>query len=399
MKTNKWLLGAVMALVCASSAFAHEAEELVPKAEAKPVGYDNGFYISNADGDFKLKINGRLQPQYFFEKGRLGVDSVNTFRVRRAMVRFSGDMGKYWSFSSLYQNATSSNQAVSTLFWEASLNYHPSSLFNIEMGMVTPPMDRFGQVSSGEMMFVEAPLSSTQADGIQDLSISRPEFGLTDGLGVVMGGSLNDKFLYGLSATNGNNPAGTQLFTSNFNKRMSGSARLQYNILKDPGFMQSDLAWSESPALAIGTGGAYVDQGGADTYATNVYFRYNLQGSADIAFKYKGLSIQTEWYGRIQYCSTIGTNTMFTLHDAGYYAIVGYFVIPKKLEIAGEVSQVFREGPHNNSSEFIGGINWYIIGNSIKWQNNIGSVKDFDTVDGTQGERLWRVWSMITMNI
>lgn len=395
---HKWLLGIIGALVCSTSVFAQEAP--TPETVKKPaVGYDGGFFVQNSEGDFKLKINGRLQPQYYFEKGRLGVESINTFRMRRAMVRFSGDLGKKWSFSSLLQNATSSTQTPGTLFWEASVTYQHSPLFGIEMGMITPPMDRLGQVSSGVMMFVDPPLSSTQADGIQDLSISRPEFGLSDGLGFIMSGSLHDKFLYGAAITNGNNPTGNSLFTSNFNKRMSGSARLQYNILKDPGFAQPDLDWSESPALAIGAGGAYLDQGSADTYATAIFFRYNLQGSADIAFKYKGLSLITEWYGRIQYCSTIGTNAMFTLHDAGYYAMAGYFVIPKKLEIAGEVSQIFREGPHNNSSEFIGGINWYIHGNMIKWQNNVGSVKDFDTVDGTSGERLWRVWSMITMNI
>lgn len=393
---HKWLLGVIAALLCSTSVLAQESA--VPPA--KPIaGYDDGFFFGNPDDDFKIKINGRVQPQYFFEKGRLGVESINTFRVRRAMVRFSGDMGTDWSFSAVFQNATNVGQGVSPMFWEASINYHPIPLFNIEMGMITPPMDRFGQVSSGSMMFAEAPLSSTQADGIQDLSISRPSFGLDDALGVVIGGSVKDKFLYSAAVTNGNNPNGNSLFTSNFNKRMSGSARLQYNILKDPGFMQSDLGWSETPALAIGAGGAYLDQGGADTYATNIFFRYNLQGSGDIAFKYKGLSIQAEWYGRIQYCSQIGTNTMFTLQDAGYYAIAGYFVIPKRLEIAAEASQIFREGPHNDSSEFMGGINWYIIGNTVKWQNNVGSVKDFDSVDGTQGERLWRIWSMITMNI
>lgn len=393
---NKWLFGVVAAILCVTSA--HAQDETAPTVPPS-VGYNKGFYFGNQEGNFKIKINGRLQPQYYFEKGKLGVASISTFRMRRASVRFSGDMGKDWSFSALFQNSTNPGQAVSPLFWEGSVSYHPSPLFSIEMGMITPPMDRLGQVSSGEMMFVDPPLSSTQADGIQDLSISRPSFGLDDALGIVVGGSLKDKFLYGAAVTNGNNPTGNSLFTSNFNKKMSGSARLQYNILKDPGFMQSDLDWSETPALAIGAGGAYLDQGSADTYATSIFFRYNLQGSGDIAFKYKGLSLQAEWYGRIQYCSTIGTNALFSLHDAGYYAIAGYFVIPKKLEVAGEVSQIFREGPHNDSSEFIGGINWYIHGNSIKWQNNVGSVKDFDSVDGTSGERLWRIWSMITMNI
>lgn len=368
--------------------------------QAKPVaGYDGGFFIQTADGDNKLKIKGRVQPQYYFEKGRYGVDSVNTFKVRRAQVNFSGNLTKNWSFFALFQNATSSGQTPSALFWLASVTYSPGDYFSMEMGTVTPPFDRLSMESSGGFMFVESPLVATQMDGIQDLSISRPAFGFDTGPGIFISGNIKDKFLYGFSATNGNNPNGNSTFTSNFNKRMSGSFRLQYNILKDPGYAESDLAWSETPAFDVAIGGGYMDQGGVDTYSPTTYLRFNMQGVADATFKYKGLSIIGAWYGRIQYCTSLGTTSNFTLQDAGYYGQVGYFVIPKKLEIAGRGSQIFREGALNNSSEFDGGINWYIHGNSVKWQNTVGYVRSYDAVGGTTGQRLWRIWSMITMNI
>lgn len=377
---------------------------------AKPIaGYDGGFFIQNSEGDFKLKINGRLQPQYFFEKGKVGgisvagapvnAESISTFKIRRARVTFSGDLGKKWSFVSWLQNSTSSGQTPNTLYWWADVTYNPSPLFKLEMGSMQAPMDRFNQTSSATYLMIEGPLTATQKDGIQDLSISRPAFGTPSSLGIQISGKVKNRFIYMLGVTNGSNPTGNSEFTSNFNKRMSAGARLQYNILKDPGYSQSDLAWSESPALALGAGVSYNDQGGADAYAPTIYLRYNLQGSSDLAFKYKGLSLTFEWYGRIQYCSSLGTNTNFTLQDAGYYALAGYFLIPKKLEIGAESAQIFREGPHNDSQEFLGTVNWYILGNSIKWQNSGGLVRDYDAVDSTQGQRRWRVWSMITMNI
>lgn len=398
MRKMSRLLMTVMVVASATGAYAQTTDvEAVP---AKPIaGYDGGFFIQNEAGDYKMKIKGRIQPQYFFENGKRGIPAINTFRVRRAQVNFSGNLTKNWSYFALFQNSTSSGQTPSALFWLASVTYSPGSYFSMEMGTVTPPFDRLSMESSGAFTFVENSLVATQMDGIQDLSISRPAFGFDTGPGVFISGNIKNKLIYGFSVTNGNNPNGNSTFTSNFNKRMSGSARLQYNILKDPGYAESDLAWSESPAFDVAVGGGYMDQGGADAYSATTYLRFNFQGVVDTTFKYKGLSIIAAVYGRIQYCSSLVTNNNFTLQDAGYYAQAGYFVIPKKLELAIRGAGMMREGPVNDSFEYDGGVNWYIIGNSVKWQNTIGYIKSYDQVDGTQGQNLWRGWSMITLNI
>lgn len=399
----------IAGLMAASMAHAQEpATDEVPKD--KPIaGYDGGFFIQTADGENKIKIKGRVQPQYYFEKGRFGVESVSTFKMRRAQINFSGNISKSWSFFALFQNGTSQTQTKGTLFWLGSVTYSPGDYFSMEMGMVDPQFDRLSMGSSGTFMFVENPLVATQEDGIQDLSLSRPAFGFENGPGIVISGNIKDRFLYGVSVTNGTNPTGNSTFTPNFNKRMSGAIRMQYNILKDPGYAESDLGWSETPALAWGVGGGYLDQGSADAYSgvpsatppilPTIYYRFNLQGTSDLTFKYKGLSILGSVYGRIQYASSLVTNNKLTLHDMGYYGQAGYFVIPKKLEIAARASQMFREGPLNDSSEYDGGINWYIVGNSVKWQNTVGLVRSYDNVGGTTGQRIWRFWSMITMNI
>lgn len=398
MRKISRLLMICVVVASATGAYAQTTEGDTPPA--KPIaGYDNGFFIQNTEGDYKMKIKGRIQPQYYFENGRRGIAAINTFRVRRAQVNFSGNLTKNWSYFAFFQNSTSSGQTPSALFWLASVTYSPGDYFSMEMGTVTPPFDQLSMGSSGTFMFVENPLVATQMDGIQDLSISRPAFGFDTGPGIVISGNIKNRVLYGFSVTNGNNPNGNSTFTSNFNKRMSGTARLQYNILKNPGYAESDLAWSETPAFDVAVGGGYMDQGGADAYSATTYLRYNLQGVFDTTFKYKGFSLIAAFYGRIQYATSLATNNNFTLQDAGYYAQAGYFVIPKKLELAVRGSGMLREGPVNDSYEYDGGINWYIIGNSVKWQNTVGYVKSYDIIDGTQGQNLWRVWSMITMNI
>lgn len=401
---KKWIFAtvAIALMSTAAPSFAQDSAETPP---AKPVaGYDKGFYIRGSDGDFELRIGGRIAPTYFYQNTSTTTAAVNTFRIRTAKFGISGTFAKDWGFNVFIVNNTSTAQTGATaggFNWGAEVSYAPTPYFNLAAGIETPPFDRFGIGSGGSRLFVDQSVVVTQsyALGIQDLSVSRPAFGLSEAPGLVISGSIKDRFVYGIGVTNGPNATGNQEYFSNFNKMFSGGARVQYNILKDPGSSESDNAWSETAALAIGAGAAYEDQGSADGSAPTIYLRRNAQATGDLTFKYKGLSLIGSWYGRIQYCSTIATGVRFTLHDQGFLAQAGYFVVPKKLELAARASLIYREGPHNDSSDYYGGVNWYIYGNSIKWQNNVGLVRSYDTVDGTAGARDWRVWSMLMMNI
>ncbi len=71
-------------------------------------GYDNGFFISSADGNFSMKINGLVQFRWIFNgstggggtSGVTGGDYHDSwgFDVRRARVDFSGSMGQTWRY-------------------------------------------------------------------------------------------------------------------------------------------------------------------------------------------------------------------------------------------------------------------------------------------------------------
>ncbi|PIR20881.1 MAG: hypothetical protein COV45_04825 [Deltaproteobacteria bacterium CG11_big_fil_rev_8_21_14_0_20_47_16] len=376
-------------------------------------GYDGGFFIQNPDGDARFKFNGRIQPEYFYQQGGyqtsgVPMDAINSFRLRRALLNFSGNVTKDWSFSTFILNQTANSSTTpSNLSWGASVTYNPIPLFNLEMGTLSVPFDRFGDVSSKNYMFTEASIIVTEDFGINDLSPSRPAFGMANSVGLTIGGNWKDRLVYAVGVTNGGNPNGNASYVLNYNKRMTVGARLQWNILKDPGSSEMDLAWSETPALAIGAGGAYEDQGVVDAYVASLFQRYNIQGTGDITFKYKGLSVIAAWYGRIQYDYQTGTNIGLNYQDAGYYALVGYFVIPRKLEIGARSSQMFREGPNNNQNAYEGTINWYIIGNTLKWQTTGGMYLNYDVNVGTGAvglyntdvHRRYRIWSMLTLNI
>ena len=60
-------------------------------------GYDNGFFISSADGNFRLNMNGLVQFRWILN----GAKEQNTewgFEVRRARMDFSGVFAQDWNF-------------------------------------------------------------------------------------------------------------------------------------------------------------------------------------------------------------------------------------------------------------------------------------------------------------
>jgi hypothetical protein len=73
-------------------------------------GYDNGFFISSADGNFRLNLNGLVQFQWILNSAK----DQNTqwgFNVRRARMDFSGVLAQDWNFKFQMQYGSAYNLA------------------------------------------------------------------------------------------------------------------------------------------------------------------------------------------------------------------------------------------------------------------------------------------------
>jgi hypothetical protein len=149
------------------------------------------------------------------------------------------------------------------------------------------------------------------------------------------------------------------------------TARLNFNLLGRPGYGEGDMVYSQTPQLAVGGGYAY--NPGINTATNNAFVGVDLAnlnvrrqlatfgngrqlgwGNLDYStyafdgvFKYRGFSLQGEWYwkniNRHQktapcIAATGATCTAFApglLGNAtGWYVQSGYFVIPRKLQVA-----------------------------------------------------------------
>ncbi len=154
------------------------------------------------------------------------------------------------------------------------------------------------------------------------------------------------------------------------------TARLQWNILGRPGYGEGDLIYSETPQLAVGGGVAY--NPGINTSSNNAFIGIDLGNlnfrrqlatfgngrqlgwgvvnyftqAVDAVFKYRGWSLQAEWYFKniertfkgapcLQF-TTAGACTATApglLGNAtGWYVQSGYYVIPRTFEIAARYS-------------------------------------------------------------
>ena len=85
--------------------------------------------------------------------------------------------------------------------------------------------------------------------------------------------------------------------------------------------------------------------------------------STDAAVKYKGFFLQIEYYNRwLDKFVANGPLPVKSIHDHGFYIQGAFYPIKHRLELYGVTSQIFgdKDAGFENSSEYIGGANYYI---------------------------------------
>lgn len=370
-------------------------------------GWDNGFYLKSEDGNFKMKIGGRMQFQEVVEKRSETKPTTpkapgasnnfsDSFKIRRVRIQTTGTLFDKLDWFTVLNSGTAGGTATNfDTLWIAGFTYNLLTNFRISGGMVQLPMDRMGENSSAAYLGIEPPLTATQEDGIKALTIARDTLGLPFDLGIRFDGEVGPKFEYAFGVANGNG-----IRTANVNNELSYGARVMFNALGRVGYKETDFAWSESPNLSIGMGTGFEDEDAADPAGPTRNWSWSASG--DVAFRYKGLAVNTELYYRLVGMSATSvedTNGDKRLKDVGYYANAGYYVIPKKLEFTLTASQIIREGADNNANEFGGGLNWYIHNESVKFQFDYTNVLDYEDLPGLNNAVYHRFRGMFSMFI
>lgn len=387
---TKWMMkqGVLLFLACFASSVAlaqsvvSEAE--VPAPETPVVGYDHGFFIQGSDQNFKLVINGKLRPKYQFShdpqrQADGGNLNANTFSIRNASIGFKVITYKTLTLDFSFTHATNSKSFSGVNVGGVTLTYAPMPEFSVQAGMVGLPLD-FG---SGGVM-TDGPITATQTDGTEKLTIARNSFGAPDGLGVSFSGDIN-KFFYTANLVNRSED------NYNFNKNLEFSFGTQVgvNVLGDARGNASDFGFSEKPQLTL-SAGALFEAGNTDDLGTpadpsdDATINHVVQASSGVTFKYMGFAWRTEGYLKTINVANPGAavDLAGTKTDLGYYTTLAYFFVPKKLEGVLMGSQIIREGVANNSHELGAGLNWYIKGTNLYLQTSYYLKKAYDRLAG-----------------
>lgn len=391
-------VGFIILTIAPLAAMAQEAPAEAPKEPPKNSGYQGGFFTQNDDGSFKLTLKGQTRLKYYYQKMSTGPESKMSFQMRAASLSFGSVIAKKGSFGFDLLHSTSNittpvvnsngvpvsvaNMTFATInVINLTAGWEVVPEFAITAGMVGLPLD----MPTGRLL-TEPPITATQQDGQTAITPLRDSFGAPDGVGISLSGAIG-KFNYTANLINGNEDN----YAVNPNKRYDLGANLTFDALDPAGTSPSDVDYSTTPKLTFNAGGMY--QCKRTDGNTSAIINYQLTGSLGARFKWKGLGLTTQTYYRNTRFATIGTAVWARprLTDFGYYVDLGYFVVPKKFELAAQAAQIFRQGPDNDSWSMGGGLNYYIFKENFKLQLAYTLNVDFDDVSGTESKKTHNV--------
>lgn len=136
-----------------------DAENRSSLLQGGAAGYDNGFYIGDANGDFKLKISGQVQFRYyadFRDEEGAGEDEFESgFQMRYVRVNFAGNIV---SPDLYYRVRLRSDQGADTRIDYAYGGYKFADGWALQWGQYKLPFSREELVGDGEQLAVERSL-------------------------------------------------------------------------------------------------------------------------------------------------------------------------------------------------------------------------------------------------
>jgi len=341
--------------------------------------------LSRTLGDFKnypqfLGVFGNLRASRF-------EGSSDTFQARRARVSFMGHLFdpdfKYFIQLGAESSEDAANAAgVQLLDWNFQLTRWRWA--NVWAGQYKVLFNRSQINSTASMQFADRALvmDAFTASGLnrrdigitllndQDLPVNY-SFGVFNGQGPSLTGlgSFQSEGVDGSDNFRGRQYAAGANFRNNANELMY-VARLNWNILGSPGYAEGDLAYSQTPQLSVGGGYSYnpaINTSSVLDSADPTNSNFSLQAdltdltiakrqlgatgngrllgngvmnlttwTLDTNIKYRGWSLHSEFYFRNNTLrEQIVRNIPRQLgNSAGWYVQSGYYLIPKRLEVA-----------------------------------------------------------------
>ncbi len=355
-------------------------------AAAMPVAYQpgKGFTFTSPDGKFQLSLGGRGQFQYqYVDKDDVNGPAQETgvWKIRRSKV----SMGGYAFTQDLTYRVQMdlAKSGTAQMLDDAWMDYQFDDAAQIQAGQFKVPFARGELTSDGALQFV---------DRANAVDAFKPSYDIG---AMVQGRVAGGKLAYNAGLFNGTGQSGTRTTNSG-----AWAARVVFNPFGEMRYSEADLENTPSPLLSLGVNyfantlkrnanSTFLDTttstppyAGASGWlgkdAANTAIFDNTERvdvgtyGFDGAFKWRGFSAQGEYFGG----KAEGRNPAKTVHSRGYYGQAGYFLLPKRIEVAARYSIVDpnREKTRDLQVEVTGAVSYYFQGHDLKLQGDYTNI-------------------------
>jgi len=274
---------------------------------------------------FTSQINTTIQSRYSFndndEEG--GAKNTSSFDMNLVALAVSGSaMHEEFNYriDAAFDMSNGSSSAGTTLR-DAWLQWNACDWASLRMGQFKTQLDRQFNTNDHQQQFADASIASSM------FNLGRQN-GLA-GWGNLMDGqlSLSAGIYNGLSDGEGQNRGGVDTnHTAVVAARWNPMGKMDVNE-------EGDINWTEDTAVSIGAAWAYSE--GSKASLAGDFTQDNL--SVDANFKWQGWSAHAEYYYANIDPDVDGSDKV---QPMGFYAQLGYFLDPKKVEVAGRYSLV-----------------------------------------------------------
>ena len=396
MKRLVFAAGVLAFLLMGQAGFAKTLEEVLKEkgviteadlkevTQGKPVAYQpgKGFTFTSPDARFQLSLGGRGQFLYqYVDKDDVNATAQETslWRVRRFKIYMSG-----YAFTKDLTYRVQLDVAKSTsILDDGWINYRFVDEAQIQAGQFKMPFSRGELTSDGALQFV---------DRANAVDAFKPSYDIG---AMLHGKTLGGKLAYNAGLFNGTGQGGTRTTNSG-----AWAARVVFAPFGEMPYNEPDLANSPNPLLAVGADyfANTLKRNGNATFLDTTTTTPPYAGTAgwlgkdaanttifdntervdvgtygfDAAFKWRGLSATGEYFG----AKAEGQGRGRTAHARGYYGQAGYFLMPKRLEVAARYSCVDpnRDRAQDMLIEVAGAVSYYFQGHNLKIQGDYTNI-------------------------
>ncbi|MDZ4224584.1 MAG: porin, partial [bacterium] len=281
------------------------------------------------------------------------------FQIRRARLSFSGH-----AFTKDFTYRVEPELVQGRTFTVSpGLNYGGVNLQDGWANYKLRPWVQF-QVGQFKTYFNREEMTSTSQLQMVDYSLTNEAFSYHRDIGVAIKGDLSDKkFQYAFNIMND----GSHRNAANKNNMFLFTGRFVYNVLGFHGYTMGDLdylGYSESalangakPQLAFGLASSY-DRVKATQAAPN---HHTTATTWDIIYRYSGFS----FFGAGYYFHNLSQGNK----ALGFIGQSGYFLVPKRLEVAARYAGAMPTAQNVASGYELGAaLNYFFHGHNLKLQ-------------------------------